>query len=262
MEDEAWGLVQKAWAGVDVSRARFTEFLEAREAPANQEGLGELYLACGCLDADRVALQSAESEYVAVVREAVAHMKLSSAVVDEVQQEVRTKLLLGSDSKPPAIADYAGQGRLRGFVKITAVRTAISTLRKDKRHQPSNQDALLSIPSPDLDPELQVMKARYRTEFSQAFEEAVGALSSRDRNILRLRLADDLTVDQVSNIYRVDRATVTRWLTKVRAALLRDTRNRMQHGLGIDGGELDSVMRLIESRLDVSVQRMLQTRNE
>jgi RNA polymerase sigma-70 factor (ECF subfamily) len=262
VDDEAWGLVQKAWPGVGVTRAQFDAFLKGRDEPCAEGGLGELYIACGCLEADRFAIKAAEAEYIRIVPEAISHMKLSSALVDEVQQEVRTKLLLGTETKPPSIGQYAGQGRLRGFVKITAIRTAISTLRKNKRHEPSNQEALLGIPSQELDPELQVMKATYQTEFAEAFEAAIADLSSRDRNILRLRLVDNLTVGQVSGIYNVDRATVTRWITKVRSTLLLETRKRMQNALGIDSGELDSVMRLIESRLDVSVQRMLQTRDQ
>ncbi len=262
MDDDAWGLVEKAWPDVGVTRSRFEEFLKGKNQASPPEGIEELYLACGCLAGDGAAMAAAEAQYIRIVPEAIAHMKLSSALVDEVQQEVRTKLLLGSETKPPAIGDYAGQGRLRGFVKISAIRMAISLLRKHKRHQATDQEALLKIASPEFDPELQVMKATYRTEFAEAFEEAIADLSSRDRNILRLRLIDNLTVDQVSGIYNVDRATATRWIAKIRSALLRDTRKRMQDALGIDSGELDSVMRLIESRLDVSVQRMLQTRDQ
>lgn len=261
MNDEAWAATQDVWPGIELSRETFAQFLESRSTPDTAEGLAELYLACACIEGDRVALTSVDTRYVHIVPQAISHMKLPSALVDEIQQQVRTKLLVGTEQRPACLADYAGQGKLRGLVKVMAVRMAISELRKEKPQASNNEDVLRDMASPVLDPELQVMKARYRAEFSKAFEESIASLSSRDRNILRLHLVDGLTVDQVGSFYRVHRATATRWLAKVRSDLLRETRKRMQGALQVDGSELDSVMRLIQSRLDVSVQRMLETRD-
>lgn len=257
-----WTAVREAWPGVSLSRERFERQLANETSELSAEGLAELYLACACASGDRKAMAIAEAEFVSVVPTAIAHMRLSPNVVDEVQQAVRSKLLLSVGEAPPRIVDYAGKGKLRGLVKVMAVRTAISTLRKDKRHAPQNQEALLGLASPELGPEFDVLKATYKAEFSTSFEESVASLSSRERNILRLQLLDKLTVSEVAALYKVDRATVTRWLTKIRSALLSETRKRMQTRLGIKTGELDSIMRLIESRLDVSVQRMLESRDE
>lgn len=47
-------------------------------------------------------------------------------------QTVRDKLLVADTDGEVKIVRYAGGGSLRGLVKVTAVRTAISLLRKHK----------------------------------------------------------------------------------------------------------------------------------
>ncbi len=260
MDDRAWQAARAAWPDVELPRAELEAFLANRDPPANDDGLAELYLACACARGNRAALAAFDARYLDVVAVALAPMGLPAATVDDVRQQVREKLLVADGDRPPRIGDYAGQGKLRGLVQVVAVRTALSRIRKGKRERPADADALMAIPSPEHDPELQVLKATYRAEFATAFEAAVAALASRDRNILRLHLIDGLTVEQVGDVYSVHRATVTRWLAKVRSQLLSDTRKRMRTALRIDGDELDSVMKLIQSRLDVSVQRMLTSR--
>ena len=68
-----------------------------------------------------------------------------------------------------------------------------------------------------------------------------------------------LTVDQVGEVYGVHRATATRWLAKIRAQVLADTRGELAQELSVPARELESIMQLVQSRLDVSVQRLLET---
>ena len=55
--------------------------------------------------------------------------------------------------------------------------------------------------------------------------------------------------------YGVHRATVVRWLAAAREALFAGTRARMRDRLR--DTEIDEVLDLIQSRLDVSVRRLL-----
>jgi RNA polymerase sigma-70 factor (ECF subfamily) len=220
----------------------------------------EVDLALACSQGDAAALARFEASYLDTIPAALAHMQLSADMVDEVRQRVRHKLLVAEEGEPTKLEGYAGQGRLRGLIQIVAVRTAISMLRKTKR-EVGGVD-LTAMPSPAGDPELRYLEKRYRGAFREAFEQAVRALTSRERNFLRLQVHAGLTVDQIGNMYGVHRATATRWLTKIRTQLLKDTRAHMGAALGASSEELDSVMNLIQSRLDVSVHRMLETVNE
>ncbi|MCA9611101.1 MAG: sigma-70 family RNA polymerase sigma factor, partial [Myxococcales bacterium] len=101
---------------------------------------------------------------------------------------------------------------------------------------------------------------RYRGVFREAFEEAVGALSPRERNLLRLHFLRRVTLESLAELYGVHRATIVRHLAKIRERLDAATQAALRDRLGADKREVESVMDLIRSRFDVSVERMLRTR--
>jgi len=260
---------RQRWPEVALDQETFDAYVERRLKPSNlnpgdpepeaelsDDALAELYLACACSAGDATALALFDAHYLGAVPAALAHMRLPSATVDDVRQHVRSTLLVSEDGKC-RLDDYAGRGRLRGLVQVVAVRHAISLLRKTKREVPG--DALTELASPEHSPELHYMKESYRREFKRAFERAVRQLSSRDRNFLRLHLFGGLTVEQCGDIYGVHRATATRWLAKLRSGLLKETRRELGVQLEVSSEELDSLMELIQSRFEVSMERILQT---
>ena len=259
------GAGEGAWPGVAVPRVELVAYIGAGLSSVgdamdiDEATAGEMYLACACSRGDAAALASFEAHYLSAVTGAVAHMKLAAAMVDDVRQQVREKLLVTKPGARPKIDDYAAQGRLRGLVCVVAVRTAISELRKHKREIQLGDDDLSALPTAERDPELAYMKQMYRGEFRVSFEQAIRALDSRDRNLLRMHLLGGVTLEKLADMYGVHRATVVRWLAKVRKTLFTETRRLMRARLEVSPAELDSLMRLIESRLDVSVQRILHT---
>lgn len=256
---------EAAWPGIELARPDFVSYLASHQIALDgpddgpRDALTDIYLAHACGLGEPTALAYLDRHYLARVPAAVGHMNLPAATVDEVAQQVRDKLLVARPGKPPKIAEYAGRGRLRGLVQLVAVRTAISLLRKHKREVPSAAEDLMAVPAPDDDPELGYLKARYRQQFRAAFAESVGDLSARERNLLRLHLLRGVTLAALADMYSVHRATVTRWLAKARESLFAGTRRRMRKQLSCDADEFESVMRLIQSRLDVSVQRLFAT---
>ena len=256
---EAIDRAARAWPELQIEPASFSAYVERvvdDTASLDDASLAELYLACGCTHGNATALALFDAKYLDVVPAALAHMKLGSTTLDEVRQLVRQKLLVAEPGQSPKLDDYAGRGKLRGLIQVVSVRTAISLLRKSKGHRMTS-DGLAELPDGGHDPELKFMKAKYRAAFKEAFEGALVTLSSRERNFLRLHHFGGLTVEQVGEIYGVHRATATRWLAKIRTTLMSKTRAALGAELGVEASELDSVMALIESRLDVSLQRLL-----
>ena len=183
-------------------------------------------------------------------------MKLAAATVEDVRAAVRDRLLLADGGHRPKIIDYAGQGRLRGLVQVSAVRTAISLLRHAKKELPvAGDDVAARLATPEYDAELALIKAQYRAAFAAAFAEAARELDARDRNLLRLHHLGGVTLEQLASMYGVHRATAVRWLAAARDRLFAGTRDRMKQQL--TDTELDEVMDLIQSRLEVSVRRLL-----
>jgi RNA polymerase sigma-70 factor (ECF subfamily) len=106
-------------------------------------------------------------------------------------------------------------------------------------------------------PELEHLRRVYTAEFREALLAALGELSAHDRNILRQQYVYRMTIDQIGAIHGVHRVTASRWEVKARTALLAKTRRGLLRQLRIDATELDSIMRVIQSQLDVSLLRYL-----
>lgn len=249
-------------SGLEVDAAAFARTLEhAGVDDPPDDGLVELALVAGCDAGVAAAERQVAERYLSAADEALAHMKLPAALADDVRQKVLEKLLL-RDGGPSKLAGYAGQGKLRGLVKVVAVRTALSELRK-KRPEVAMPDAGPDVFEDDrgADPELAFVKRRYRAEFKRAFEAAVGELTERERNLLRMHLLRGVTLEALAEIYGVHRATITRWLARARERVMSSTREHLGARLEIGRSEIDSVMKWIGSRLDASVSRVLRTRS-
>ncbi len=256
-----------AWPDVEVPAERFVAYLAARLHDGDGDGadlgarlggmrVADLYLACACAQGDARALEAFERRCLDVVDTALATMKMSREAVQEVKQIVR-RLLLVADGHPPRIVEYAGRGDLRGWVRVTATREALRVLRRNRREVPLEAEALERAIPAGADAQLEYLKAVYRGEFRAAFRDAMAALSERERNLLGHQFSDGLTLDQIAALYRVHRATIARWLGRARTRLLRGTRAALRARLGVQVTELDSIMRLIESSLDVTLPPML-----
>src|SRR6185503_4217647 len=109
-----------------------------------------------------------------------------------------------------------------------------------------------ALPDAPGDAELSQIKRLYRKDFEAAFASAVRALSPRDRTLLRQWFADGVDLDGLSVIHKVHRATAARWLSAARKSLGTQMRKMLVERLQLRPGELDSLMRLLNSQLELS----------
>jgi RNA polymerase sigma-70 factor (ECF subfamily) len=246
------------WPGVVVEPAQliaaFAPKLAADDpTPLTAAGASELYLALGCARGDEAALRAFDRAYLEVVPVALAGMKLAAATVEDVRAMVRDKLLLPDGDRAPRIIDYAGRGRLRGLIQVSATRTAIDRIRLEEREA--------ELPARDLaatgNLELSLIKAQYRQAFSEGFTRAVASASRRDRNLLRLHFLGGVTLEQLAQMYGVHRATVVRWLAAARETVFGATRDHVAGAIGAPSEELDEMFALVRSRVELSVERLL-----
>ena len=91
------------------------------------------------------------------------------------------------------------------------------------------------------------------TSFVRALTAAVEQLSERDRSVLRCHLVERMSIDRIGEVYSVHRATAARWLASIRERLFERTRENLTARLEIGTSEYDSIMRLIQSQLHVSL---------
>lgn len=262
--DRVRAALESAWSrarqdrDLEVSRADLVRYL-AERAPERdllawleQVPAGDLYLACGCASGGEAAIAAFLTAHEPAIERALSRLRLTDTQRDEVVSRVRTRLLVGD---PPAITKYSGTGPLAAWVGTVAAREGISYLRAlDHDSAPAGDD--LADPL-QADPELQYLKATYRAAFRSAFAAALDALAPRERTLLKYQYLDGLTSRKIGKIYGVHHATAARWVQAARTSLLEHTREALMGALSIDASELDSVMRLIQSRWDVTVRRLL-----
>jgi RNA polymerase sigma-70 factor (ECF subfamily) len=214
----------------------------------------DLYLAYACALRDAAALAAFDARFAGEYRLVLSRAAGRKPDADDFVQACREKLFAG---ERPKIAEYAGTGDLRSWLRVTLVRLLIDAGRKRTEAADADEDRVLAIPAPEHDPELAYLKRLYEGEFRQAFEEAAAALAPEDRNLLRYHVAHGMTVDQLAGLYNVHRATAARRVAKAREELLAGTRVRLMTRLRLSRAELESVMRMIESDLHVSLNRVL-----
>lgn len=241
-----------AWPTVVLSRARFREQVTARCSGALPAV--DIYLAVACSDGDPAALAAFRDAFVPPVRAALAKLGTSAAVIDEVVQRVLVMVFVG-DGGPPQIQGYAGRGTLRSWLRTIAIRTGRRHLGLEAQAAPGD-DELADLPAAVGDPELELLRARYRDQVKQAFAAAFAELSERERNVLRQYHIDGLTIDQLAALYQVNRATTARWVAGARLSVVTRTRRHLVDRFGIASTEVDSIIRLVRSQLDVSVREI------
>jgi RNA polymerase sigma-70 factor (ECF subfamily) len=155
------------------------------------------------------------------------------------------------------VLEYSGVGRLESWLRVIAVRTILQQMRHEKaEHRAVERQSVLAVPLPENDPETAHLRALYSKIFEAAFDAAVRELSPEDRNVLRAYYAQGLSIDQLGVAFGIHRATAVRRVQNARDRAFKGTRARLKRELKISQKELDSIMRLIGSHLELSLQRI------
>jgi RNA polymerase sigma-70 factor, ECF subfamily len=218
---------------------------------------GDLYLAFALAGGDPQAMRAFEDSLVPQIDVALRRLRLGGGTAEEVKQSLRVELLAGPDAK---IGDYAGRGDLAAWLRISATRKALKLVRRADREESLDEILLDHWPGSSLDPERKHIRSTYTDELKKAIREAFGALEVRQRNLLRQHILDELTIDDLARLYRVHRATCARWLADARADLGKQTRKRLVTALGTPGEELESLLRFLDSDIELSISRILMSR--
>src|SRR5262245_6824044 len=241
----------------------FTAFLESKRAAGGADGAAieslaveDLYLAFACSRGDSKALAAFEREMRKDLEAAFAKLRVPPSRRDDARQQLWEKLFVGPPH--PRILDYSGIGRLRFWFRVTVLRGLLDDLRAEKRSiEVLSDDVVLGTPAAGSDPEIEHLKKVYRGEVAAAFEETIRGLSPEDRNVLRSYYARQMSIDEIGAAFGIHRATAARRVNGARERLLTETRRRLSEKLALKSGDLDSMFRLIESRLHISVGRLL-----
>jgi RNA polymerase sigma-70 factor, ECF subfamily len=253
---------RRAWPHVALTDEAFAAYLADRVRPDEEPTaalaslqVADLYLACAAGRGDPAAIAAFEQTLLARVGQFIGRVDSSPHFVAEVTQALRIKLFVGSDGKG-RLAQYSGRGALDSWVCAAALRTAYDLRRAESRHA-HDSDGDLDVLAASDDAELELLRARYRDDFSSALRDALGALDTRARTLLRMYFLERLTMAQIGTIYRVHETTALRWISLTRQNVVERVRATVKQKLQLSASECDELMGLLSSRLDVTVRRLL-----
>jgi len=244
--------IRSMWpeASIDARFARHFEKLGAKQAH-----LLDCFLAWACAEHQPWALLVFERDLLPKAVVAARSVDKSGGLDDEIRSRLRALLLVGAEGRPPRLTEYAGTGPLENWVRSVAIRTALNLVPRRKPADPLEAAEHLAGP----DAELEFLKKTYREQFKRAFQAALAKLPADELTLLRLHVIEHLSIDQLSAMYQIHRATAARRIGRARERLCDITREELARQIGLDGQELESVMRLVRSNVDVSISRLLRT---
>lgn len=255
--EQAWQQCRAARPDVAVTLEQFRAQLDAHRPPGMAVDeqlrtwcLDDIYLVCGCIARDTNAIAAIERELIPIIDLVIA--SYAPSVIEETRQRLRLMLMVDHGGRGPLLAQYGGRGALRRWIRVVAAREAGKTWRADTAAMPVDDDALFDALAPPTDPVLSAVKRDAASAFKSAFVAALGELERRDRTVLRLHILDGLSIDEIAPMYSVHRATIARWIAAAKDVVLDKTRRGLVRDLKISAGEVDSLIRLVQSRIELA----------
>jgi RNA polymerase sigma-70 factor (ECF subfamily) len=222
--------------------------------------LPDVYLVTAVLAGNRVAVATFERLVRDETTRACARLGKNAPSAEDVVQELLFKLLVKQGDATPKLAAFGGHGALHAWIRVAAVRTAISLTRR-KQENLVEDDALTAIADDADDQALAFLKQSYRAQFKTAFGDTLAELPRRSRTLLRLQIIDHLTLEEIGAFYQVSRATAARWLADARTSLVAGTQARLVQSLSISSDELSELMKMVASSLYSTLPSLLKRTN-
>jgi RNA polymerase sigma-70 factor (ECF subfamily) len=118
-------------------------------------------------------------------------------------------------------------------------------------------DSLLEHIEISYAPELVMLRERYGEAISASLRAAIEALEDRARAVLKYSIVFGWSIDKIGKLYGAHRATAARWLNAARELLGDNIRKEVAERCKIEPSEVDSIVRQVQSQIDVSLLRIL-----
>ena len=251
---------REAWPNFDIPDDELAREIARRlGSSATRETLegchaADVYLAIGCCRGDEDAIRAFEAT---VLRDAVKFSQRRTGATDEQAAEVtailRTQLLVDEPSRVAACRGFSGRSSLKRYVTIIATRELVRIVKQDRKEQPLEHDVLTSLGS---SPELSLLRSRYRDAVDACFRQVLEELSDKSRALLRFKLVRKWKISQIAAVYGVSLATAHRWFTEARDELGDRVREKIAKRLQIPMADVDSIVRLVQSCIEISIERL------
>jgi RNA polymerase sigma-70 factor, ECF subfamily len=217
-----------------------------------------VYLAIGCAAGDDASIRRFELDFLGEVDATASRLRATPDQAAETRGHLARILFVSEPGRPAATRDFSGKGDLRSYVRVMATRELVRIVNKGRREVGISDEAVLDLLSPASDPQLGYLRELYRADVDASIRSALAALDDQPRALLRYHLIDGWSIDRIGTLYGIHRATAARWIGAARDNLAVAIRRELAGRLAISVAEVDSIVRLVQSRIDVSLERLLE----
>jgi RNA polymerase sigma-70 factor len=232
----------------------------AKEPLAEIEALAlsDLALALAAVRGERDAVAAIERTVIEPLPRTLSRLRPTPQLVDELRQELREKLLVGTERTGPKLLDFRGRGPLGAWARVVALRAAYDRKRSaPEALRAADEDALAAAIDGADTPDVAHLRRTSGLELREAFRAAARRLDPEERAVLRAHAVDGLSIDQIGALFQIHRATAARWIQQAKASLLAALRDEVGRRIGGGSRACESVVALVGSRLDLSIERAL-----
>jgi RNA polymerase sigma-70 factor (ECF subfamily) len=211
----------------------------------------DLFLVAAVLTGQTAALRHFDHEVTRAAK-AAARIDPAEPFLDEVGQELKMRLLSGPEAR---LRSYAATGSLKDWLRVAALRVGLN-LKRGNRLVPAPELELEHLLDPSEPPGAE---RRYLTDFKEAIEASLAALTPHERTLLRLHFVDGMNIDRIGVIYSAHRATVARWLVRIRGKVFERAKAELGERHGLRTADVKSLYRALQGDVHASVSRILRT---
>jgi len=216
-----------------------------------------VYLAIACMAGDARAVARVEQEFFGEIEWSARRLRATRDQADEVRSQLGRLLFVSEPGREAGLASYSGRGDLGAYIRVIATREFVRVISKGRREVAVADSALFDQLSPASEPGLRYLRERYRGDVDLALRAALAGLSDDARALLRYSLIDGWNIDRIAELYGIHRSTAARRVSAAREELGDAIRTELAARLEVSTDEVDSVVRLVQSRVDVSLARLL-----
>jgi RNA polymerase sigma-70 factor (ECF subfamily) len=208
----------------------------------------DLALAVAATRGEPAAIAEIERAYRMTIDSTCRRFQTAAHSADELKEILRDRLFVSEAGRAPKIGDYAGQGQLEDWLRVTAVRVFLDLAKRRARR---------ASEAPQL--ALDHVQPMYREAVAHAMFEAARQLAPGDRHLLRQHFVARLSIDQLGAVLGIDRETAARRIGRAREKLVTDTRAALARRLALHPDDLDGVIGLVLDRIDASIGKLFET---
>jgi RNA polymerase sigma-70 factor, ECF subfamily len=258
--EKAVAAAKAAWPALELDDRVFAVHLAVRAGgwltPGRalaQMRLGDLYLACACLERVPGAAAALDRATRPVISQYLARLEADTETEAEAIQTLFARLFAPVSHRSSALIGYQGRSTLGKWLGVGAQRIVLNARRaEDARRRLVARLAREPVPS-CLEPEESLFRQQHENVLANTLREALATLPARDRAMVNMYLVDRVSTVQIARTYHVDHSTVSRRLARSYAAVRSRVKKRLHARLHLCADEVESLVQGLKVDLDLDL---------